>query len=87
MTTRDLMRSSRHWATATDAETALQDLAKAGYGQWVVPPASTEGGRPTRVFVLNGGADVDTTPTKPCKNDSTVNVNGVNAPADDWGEL
>ena len=88
MTPRALMRSSRHWATATDSEAALEDLAKSGYGRWVIPPTSTKGGRPTRVFVLNGSADVDTTPTKPSKNSSCVNVDGVNAPSDDdWGEL
>jgi len=56
MTPRKLMRSSRHWAMATEAEAALEDLAKAGYGRWVIPPTSTKGGRPPRDFVLNGNS-------------------------------
>jgi hypothetical protein len=87
VTARDLMRSSRQWATAAVAETALDDLAKAGHGEWVEQPTSSKGGRPTRVFVLPDIADVDTTPTKPSENSSSVNVNGVNGPNDDWGEL
>ena len=35
VTARALMRSSRQWATANDAEAALDDLAAARYGRWV----------------------------------------------------
>ena len=91
VTLRDLMRSSRQWATAKDAEAALEGLAKAGQGRWVDQSTSSKGGRPTRVFVLRDVADVDTTPTKPGENDSSVNVNGVNGleihTDDDWEEI
>ena len=83
-TARELMRSSRQWATANDAEAVLDDLAAANYGRWMEQPTSSKGGRPTRVFVLADNADVDTTHTKPSENDSCVNVNSVNGPDDEW---
>ena len=88
MTPRDLMRSSRKWATADEAEAALNQLAAVGYGQWTEQPTSTKGGRPTRVFVLVDSVDVDTTPLNPAKNDGSVGVNRVEGPeTPDWGEL
>jgi hypothetical protein len=87
VTPRELMRASRQWAKAADAEAALDELAKAGHGRWVEQQTSSQGGRPTRSFVLTDSADVDTTPIKPGKNGSSVNVNGITDPDDDWGEL
>jgi len=84
---RDLMRSSRQWATAADAEAALKDLVTAKHGSWIEQPTSSTGGRPTRVFRLFDTIDVDTTPSQHGENGSSVNVNGVNGPDDEWGEL
>lgn len=87
VTARDLMRSSRKWETATEAEAALNDLVTAKFGQWVDQPPSEKGGRPTRVFKLAEAVDVDTTGTEPDENGGSVNVNGVNTADDEWGEL
>ena len=84
---RDLMRSSRQFATAKTAEAALDDLVAANYGRWANQPTSKKGGRPTRVFVLTDNADVDTTRGKPKENGGSVNVNGVDGSDGDWGEL
>jgi hypothetical protein len=61
ITARDLMRSSRKYATAAEAEAALNELANAGRGAWEVSPAGDQGGRPARVFRLVSSADSDTT--------------------------
>jgi len=83
VTSRDLMRSCRRWKTAAEAEAALDDLAKAGDGRWVNRPATPEGGRPTRVFVLADAADDDITPTRLGENGSSVNVDGDNLSGDE----
>jgi len=75
---RDLMRSSREYRRAADAESALDDLVQAGIGRWEDSGTTAQGGRPTRRFVLVDGADVDTTPPKPEENQGCVNVNAVN---------
>ncbi|MCO6044144.1 YfjI family protein [Aeoliella sp. ICT_H6.2] len=88
-TPRDLMRSSRKWERADEAEAALQKLVDAGRGSWSLQPPSGKGGRPTRVFVLNGVTDVDTTSPNPGESNGSVNVNATdNSEQDDeWGEL
>ncbi len=48
VTTRDLHRSLRRYSTAEDAESALNELHKAGLGQWEMSPAGEKGGRATR---------------------------------------
>ena len=58
---RALMRSSRRYPKAEDAEAALNDLAKAGWGTWETIPAGREGGRASREFRIVDTADVDTT--------------------------
>jgi hypothetical protein len=40
------------YPTNEDAETALIDLADAGFGEWVHVPPGPRGGRPTRIFRL-----------------------------------
>ncbi len=91
VTARDLMRSSRKWTTAGDADAALHLLVKAGYGQWVEQSTTRKGGRPTRVFQTVDSVDIDTTPLNTGKNGSCVNVDSVDAPethiAEEWGEL
>ncbi len=91
VTPRDLMRSSRKWATSGDAELALCSLVKAGFGQWVEQSTTRKGGRPTRVFQTVDAVDVDTTPLNTGKNGSCVNVDTVDTPethiGEEWGEL
>jgi hypothetical protein len=87
VTARDLMRSSHQWPTALKAEAALDDLVTAKYGRWVEQTPSSKGGRPTRVFVLAGNADTDTTPLEARENGSCVNVDAVDKPEKEWGEV
>ena len=83
VTGRDLLRHSRKFRKAKDAEDALQLLVNLEKGDWQPRPATGQGGRPTTVFVLRG---VDTTPLKPRENGGCVNVNGETQ-ADEWGEV
>jgi hypothetical protein len=78
LTSRELMRSSGTFQKAEDAEAALEELTKAGIGQWEYVPPGPKGGQPTRRFVLADRADADTTTPLPQKNEGFVNVNGVN---------
>ena len=72
---RELVQASRRFSRVADAEAALDDLERAGAGQWYYPPIGPKGGRPARRFALaerlhqrnpspgraNGGSvDVDT---------------------------
>jgi Protein of unknown function (DUF3987) len=82
VTGRDLQRHSRNYKTAKEAENALQILVQHKKGCWQHSPSDAQGGRPTSVFVLHQGADVDTTPAKPKENSGSVNVNG-----EEWGEI
>lgn len=77
-TPRELMRSSRIFKTATEAEVALDELAKVGLGRWEDALTTAKGGRPTRRLTLVDDVDVDKTPSKPKENVGCVNVNGVN---------
>ena len=49
---REWQRSQSH-ASACDAEAELEELVKAGFGRWHVPPQEGPG-RPSKRFVLNG---------------------------------
>jgi len=81
---RDLMRASRRFATAAEAEAALGDLAEAGVGRWVQPAQAGRGKPKARRFVLGSadGVDVDSIPPDAPENANTVNVNSVNARAE-----
>jgi hypothetical protein len=61
ITARELMRSSRRFTTAAEAEGALDDLSRAGRGQWIPVQPGPQGGKPTRIFRLADSADVDET--------------------------
>jgi len=74
---RDLMRSSRRFRTAEDAEEALDDLVKAGIGRWEVVDHGGGRGRPTRRFVLLEAVEADRNAPKPEEDSICVNVNGV----------
>src|SRR5262249_55224393 len=78
ITVRELMRCSRQFPKADDAEAALSALAKAGFGHWEPVPAGPEGGKPTRVFSLSDPADADKTSVKPEEIRGFVNVDAHN---------
>ncbi|MCC6123398.1 MAG: DUF3987 domain-containing protein [Pirellulales bacterium] len=59
ITTRDLMRASRKYRVAEDAEAVLTSLAERDWGAWYVREHDGAG-RPVSVFRLNPDADVDT---------------------------
>lgn len=63
VTVRDVQRSSRQYATAADAEQALNRLVRAGMGVWESPKPSRAGGRPVRRFMLKEYVDTDNTCT------------------------
>jgi hypothetical protein len=90
VTARDLQRGPRPYRVGNAAETALQELAKAGYGTWQDSPTNTDGGRPTRAFRLGDSGDGDETPFNP-RETGVVSPSPVspvsNDTVDDWGEV
>ena len=52
ITARDLMRSSRKWKSAEEAEAQLNELVCEGYGRWWNQPSESVRGRKARVFEL-----------------------------------
>ncbi len=65
VTVRDLMRSSRRFqGSAEVAQSALQELVDIGWGRWEHVQAGADGGRPSKVFVLNDRGSDDKTPTE-----------------------
>ncbi|MCE5267896.1 MAG: DUF3987 domain-containing protein [Planctomycetaceae bacterium] len=52
-TARDAQKGCRWLRETGMAETALNDLAKAGFGDWQNIPSGTTGGRPSRTFRLS----------------------------------
>ena len=90
ITARDLQHGRREYATADDAEAALNDLVAAGLGSWSPVDSRPGGGRPTRVFQLRARDPVDKTPAHQAANEvlSTVDALGEqNSPSAEWGEV
>ena len=57
-TERELARGPRHYRTSGAAATALEELVAMGAGEWHEPDRTwSEGGRPTREFVLADSGD------------------------------
>jgi len=85
VTVRDLMRGSRLFTTAADAEAVLTELVNAGLGRWVHNDHDGQRGRPVRRFALNDAdtVDADTNSANPDGNPICVNVGAVNTPNDD----
>src|SRR5262249_36995877 len=54
ITPRDLCRDNRRYPTTDAARAALHELVQLGHGMWITEPAGEKGGRPARVFVLDG---------------------------------
>ena len=63
ITVRQLMQGSRKYRDSAEmATSALQELADIGWGRWKNVQAGTEGGRPSRIFVLNSEGGGNKTP-------------------------
>jgi hypothetical protein len=90
VTAREVQQGHRQYRTAHEAEAALDELAKAGYGQWDDVPPGPKGGRPSRVFRLSTAA-TSTQPARTRDSESFVDVDSVDTPEtqpdDNWGEL
>ena len=52
VTAREVQQGHRQYRTAQDAEAALEELTKAGCGDWEPTPPGPKGGRPSRLFRL-----------------------------------
>ena len=52
VTAREVQQGHRCYATAAEAQAALDDLAEAGEGRWETAPSNRRGGRPKRCFRL-----------------------------------
>jgi hypothetical protein len=87
---RDVQMGCRWLREPGEAEAALEQLAKAGWGCWESTPAGQRG-QPTRHFRLSTPSTVNSNPVFPGVNCNTVDVDTVDAPesqADgEWGEL
>jgi hypothetical protein len=83
VTARDVQQGCRWLKEPGAAEAALEALVKAGYGCWRDVPTTANGGRPARVFVLSTLSTVNETPAKPEETEGSVDVDGVDAPAEE----
>jgi len=91
VTAREVQQGNRQYRTATDAESALNELEKADLGQWKKLPPGPRGGRPLKVFHLST-LSTSTEPSRTRDSEGCVDVDNVDAPPktqldDDWGEL
>ena len=90
VTGREVQQGHRQYRTAQDAEAALNELAKAGCGQWRDAPTGPKGGRPSSVFRLST-LSTSTQPARTLGSEGFVDVDSVDTPEmqpdDDWGEL
>jgi hypothetical protein len=91
VTARELQQGPRQYRGSIDAaETALQELVKAGSGTWQDLPTTDKGGRPGRIFRLGNSGNGYTTPMNPEQKRGSVAVASVASPEtqnDDWGEV
>ncbi len=87
---REVQQGHRCYKTASEAEAVLNQLKRAGYGNWVHIPPSPKGGQPTRIFKLFT-ASTSTQPQKTRESEDSVDVDSVDTPEtqsdSEWGEL
>ena len=90
VTVREVQQGHRQYRTAQDAEAALEQLAKAGCGQWHDAPPGPKGGRPSHVFRLST-ASTSTQPARTRDSEGFVDVDSADAPKtdsdQDWAEV
>jgi hypothetical protein len=80
VTPRELQQGCRWLKEPGAAESALEELVKAGRGVWHNVPTTAKGGRPARAFALSTPSTVHETPTKPEETEGFVDVDSVDAP-------
>jgi 5S rRNA maturation endonuclease (ribonuclease M5) len=78
VTAREVQQGCRWLKGPGEAEAALNDLAKAGWGAWELPP-SGQRGQPTRRFRLSTPSTVYGNSTNPSEKGNTVDVDTVDA--------
>ncbi|MCA9266588.1 MAG: DUF3987 domain-containing protein, partial [Planctomycetales bacterium] len=76
VTVRETQQGNRRFATSGEAEAALNELVKKGYGFWE-PSPSGKRGQPTRRFVLHATHPVYGNPENSTKTANTVDVDSV----------
>ena len=76
VTSREVQQGHRRLIRSDDAEAALNELVKVGYGSWQDIPPSPKGGRPTRVFKLSTPS-TSTQPRKTRELEGSVDVDSV----------
>jgi len=90
VTARDVQQGCRWLREPGMAEAALDELVKAGCGDWHDAQPGQEGGRPSRVFRLST-VSTSTKPAKTLDSEGFVDVDSVDTPEtqdeDEWGEL
>jgi hypothetical protein len=79
VTPREVQQGCRWLKGPGVAETALEELVKAGRGSWRNVPTTAKGGRPARAFVLSTPSTVYETTTKPEESEGSVDVDSVDA--------
>lgn len=67
VTAREVKQGNRRFESTADAEAALEQLVKAGFGHWELIPTTPRGGRVSRRFVLS-------TSTQPARNPERTQV-------------
>jgi len=89
-TPRDAQMGCRWLREAGAAEAALEQLVKAGWGNWELTPPGRRG-QPTRHFRLSTPSTINGNSAPPVENSNTVDVDAVDAlesqAEGDWGEL
>ena len=65
LTAREVQQGHRRFKTIDDAETALEELVKAGRGYWEPVPTTPKGGRSSRRLTLSTPSTSTSTSTKP----------------------
>ena len=80
VTAREVQMGCRWLREAGAAEAMLDVLVKAGSGTWQAVEPTGKGGRPSRVFQLVNGVNVNETPTNPEENIGCVDVDSVDEP-------
>lgn len=80
VTPREVQQGCRWLKEPGAAETALEELVKAGRGSWREAPTTAKGGRPGRAFALFTPSTVYETPAKPVESEGSVDVDSVDTP-------
>jgi hypothetical protein len=80
VTARDVQSGCRSLKAAGEADAALKDLVKRGYGQWQDVPTGSKGGRPTRVFKRTEVSTVNTTAEFPANGTGFVDADDAELP-------